>query len=583
VRFWDALTLKPLGLPLVHPAPVVQLAFGADGKTFRAMIQDGSPFDHYRLRIWNAAELPDDLLRVQDWVRVLTGLSFDSRGRIRVLDRESWVKLHQRLGNQASLDLPGMEDAVSPLPEAWMSDDPAQGHRSRAERLRSEGKIEEEVEELREAIRLSPDDHVAHTALAVALRQLGRLDEALAECREALRLQPKYGWAMQVQGWILLGKADWDGAIAAYQEASQNGQRNEAPLYHDMGLAFLGKGLFDDAIAQFRVALERNPHYEPARESLSLALRDSGRFNEAVDEFRATIRRYPDDAMPHVHYCRSLIWAGRLEEAIAASREAVRLMPDFGPAWQVHADCLFQDRDWDGAIGAYREAIRHGPDNAGAHNELGIALRGRGRLDEALAEFRRALELVPGEPAISRELATTQRHQVLAPRLPAVLRGEDRPAKASEWLELADLCGNRNLHAAAARMVTEAFKADPALADDREASHRYNAARNAALAARGKGQDDPAPDQDARLRLLSLALGWLEAERTAWEPRLAAGSVVDRTWIVRMLNHWKHDPDLAGLRDAALVKTLPVSYQNACVAFWAKVDGMLERAIGKKP
>jgi len=586
VRFWDALTLKPLGLPLVHPAPVAQLAFGTDGKTFRALIEDGPPnsgLHHYRLRLWNLAELPDDLPRVEDWVHVLTGLTFDSRGTIRVLNQESWMKLRQRLGNQASLDLAGMEDAVASLPEAWMSDDPAVGHRDRAQHLWSQGKFEEEVQELREAIRLSPDDHMAYTALAQVLRQLGQLDEALVQCQEALRLQPKYGWALQVHGWILLGKADWDGAIAAYQEASMNGRSNEASLYHELGLAYLGKGLFDDAIVQFRLALERDVRFEMARESLSFALRDAGRFSEVVDEFRATIRRYPDDAMAHVHYCRALNWAGRLDEAIAAARDAVRIMPDFGPAWQVLAWSFFNARDWDNAIGAYREAIRHGPDNAAAHNELGIALRGRGRLDEALVEFQRALELVPGEPGIARELATTKRHQVLDRRLPAILRGDDRRGTETDWRELAYLCDNRKLHAAAARMFTEAFKADPALAGDREGSHRYNAACNAALAARGKGQDDPAPDQDARLSLLSLAMGWLEEERAAWETRLAGGSASDRTRLVRILNHWKHDPDLAGLRDAALVKTLPASHQNACVVFWAKIDGMLGRATGKNP
>ena len=467
VQAWDTMTLRPLGRPLSHPAPVVQLAFSPDGRTFRALMRDGRPplVRSYRLRVWNAAELPDDLPRVEDWVHLLTNLSFDARGTIKILDQESVVKLRRRIGNPESLDIAGMGDELAPIPEAWAGTDPGQSLLGRAQRLWSEGKYEDVVATLRDAVRLTPQDHLAHIELGRALGQLGRFDEALVECREALRLKPNDGWAQQVHGWILLGKENWDGALAEYRKAKENGRLNDPSLYHQMGIALLGKGQIDEAIAQFRTAVATNPFgrkiFEPARDSLAWALRDAGRMTELVDEFRVEMGRDRNDAMARVHYCRALLWAGRLDESIAASREAVRMMPDFGPAWQVLAYGLFTDRDWDGAISAYREALRRGPDNPAAHDELGIALRGRGRLDEALPEFERAVAMAPRVPEFSRELAATRRHQVLAPRLPAVLRGVDRPAKATEWLDFAYICDNRKLHAAAARMFAEAFKADP--------------------------------------------------------------------------------------------------------------------------
>jgi len=589
VQAWDTMTLRPLGRPLFHPAPVVQLAFSPDGRTFRALMRDGRPplVRSYRLRVWNAAELPDDLPRVEDWVHLLTNLSFDARGTIKILDQESVVKLRRRINNPESLDIAGMGDELAPIPEAWAGTDPGQSLLGRAQRLWSEGKYEDVVATLREAVRLTPQDHLAHIELGRALGQLGRYDEALVECREALRLKPNDGWAQQVHGWILLGKENWDGALAEYRKAKENGRLNDPSLYHQMGIALLGKGQIDEAIAMFRTAVATNPFgreiFEPARDSLAWALRDAGRMTELVDEFRVEMGRDRNDAMARVHSCRALLWAGRLEESIAASREATRMMPDFGPSWQVLAYGLFTDRDWDGAISAYREALRRGPDNPAAHNELGIALRGRGRLDEALPEFERAVAMAPRVPEFSRELAATRRHQVLAPRLPAVLRGVDRPAKATDWLEFASICDNRKLHAAAARMFAEAFKADPALVDDREGWHRYNAARNAALAARGKGEDQPAPDPSARPGLLSLALRWLEEERAAREARLPRESAADRARVFRVLNQWKYDPDLAGLRALAPIEGLSAAQREACAAFWARLDRMLGHAAGKAP
>ena len=73
----------------------------------------------------------------------------------------------------------------------------------------------------------------------------------------------------------------------------------------------------------------------------------------------------------------------------------------------------------------------------------------------------------------------------LADRLPAILKGDDRPRDNAERLALAQMCYDTKRHAAAARLWAEALAADPKLGDDRQAQHRYNAACAAALAAAG--------------------------------------------------------------------------------------------------
>jgi hypothetical protein len=44
---------------------------------------------------------------------------------------------------------------------------------------------------------------------------------------------------------------------------------------------------------------------------------------------------------------------------------------------------------------------------------------------------------------------------------------------------------------------------------------------------------------------------------------------------------WQHDPDLAGLRDAAALAQLPEPEQQQCRQLWASVDALLRRAQGK--
>ncbi len=49
----------------------------------------------------------------------------------------------------------------------------------------------------------------------------------------------------------------------------------------------------------------------------------------------------------------------------------------------------------DEAIAEYRKAIELDPKYVYAHNNLGMALRDKGRVDEAIAEWKKVIELDP--------------------------------------------------------------------------------------------------------------------------------------------------------------------------------------------
>src|SRR5262249_4783851 len=144
-----------------------------------------------------------------------------------------------------------------------------------------------------------------------------------------------------------------------------------------------------------------------------------------------------------------------------------------------------------------REALQLDPKDVVGYANLGLALKAQGKLEEALAALRRADELAPpGSPvalAIPGLVRRVRGQLVLAARLLAVLKGDDAPRDVAERLAFAELCYARGLHVASARLYAEALAADPKLADDRGAQHRYNAACAAALAGCGRAKDDPPP------------------------------------------------------------------------------------------
>lgn len=165
------------------------------------------------------------------------------------------------------------------------------------------------------------------------------------------------------------------------------------------------------------------------------------------------------------------------------------------------------------------------------------------------------------------------------PNLPAVLRGEVKPAGAAELLGYAELCAARKLFAASARLFGEAFAADPALAGDLESAHRYNAACYAARAGCGHEADDAAGVAEAeRTRWRTKALEWLRADLALRGHQAGSGRSEDRAEVVSKLEWWQKDPDLAGLRDADALKKLPAEEAAAWQRLWADVEALRQKS-----
>jgi serine/threonine-protein kinase len=196
---------------------------------------------------------------------------------------------------------------------------------------------------------------------------------------------------------------------------------------------------------------------------------------------------------------------------------------------------------------------------------------------------RRCLELVPPQHPlrqdINRQLHVCEAALALSAKLPAILRGDTRPADAAEALTLAQLCQQfKQLHVASARLYAEAFAADPKLAADLSAQHRYNAACSAALAAFGQGKDADKLDAKERQRLRRQALEWLRADLDAWSKRIADAKLQEKEAIRKVLQHWQQDTDLAGLRDDKALSALPADERDAWKKLWADVAAVLGKA-----
>jgi tetratricopeptide (TPR) repeat protein len=348
-----------------------------------------------------------------------------------------------------------------------------------------------------------------------------------------------------------------------------------------LGLVLKSQGKVTEAIAEWQEAVRLNPDYVWAHRNLGNALMSQGKVVEAITEFRAAIRIKPDLAEVHDYLGVALNQQRKPSEAVAEWREAIRLKPDLAVAHSHLGAALVAQEKLDEAVAELREAIRLMPDYAEAHCNLGSAFAGQGQFREALAEYRRGHELGSKRsnwPFPSAEwVRRAERMVALEARLPAVLRGEDKPRDAAEGLAFADMARKARRYALAVRLFDGGLRSEPKLAEDLRSGHRYNAACAAALAGAGRGADSP-PDEAERARWRQQAVAWLEADLASWGQRVEGGRAEARAEAARILQHWKADGDLVGIRDPEALAKLPEAEQAACRALWAEVDALLARA-----
>jgi tetratricopeptide (TPR) repeat protein len=348
-------------------------------------------------------------------------------------------------------------------------------------------------------------------------------------------------------------------------------------------MAFLRQGQVDEAIRAGRKLVEVSPEWPTAHHQLGLCLQASRQFEEAMAEHRRAIELDPKGALSH--YQLGVCWRdrGRLDEAMAEYRRAIELDPKGAPAHHMLARCLQDGGRLDEAVAEHRRAVECDPRMCLAHEFLVEALLRSGRFAEARTAARRGLDSLPANeprrPELQEKLKRCERMLALDARLPTLLQAKERSA-AAEQLELARLCRDYGRPHGAAGLYAAAFAGQPALAEDLQPGHRYNAACTAALAGCGQGKDATDLGETGRARLRRQALDWLRADLDAWRRLVEKGPEQARPAVVQQMQHWQQDSDFAGVRGAALAP-LPEAERHDWQRLWADVADTLARAQGK--
>jgi serine/threonine-protein kinase len=181
---------------------------------------------------------------------------------------------------------------------------------------------------------------------------------------------------------------------------------------------------------------------------------------------------------------------------------------------------------------------------------------------------------------------------MILPNLSAFLKGTHQPLDTDERLALLGVCQSRNLYGTTARLYADAFAADPGLAERLTAdclaraelesdlqnyvevlhmAPRYLAARCAALAGCGLGNDGAKLTDAERTRWRVQARAWLQADLAALIKTEDSTLRQPAKLAKQMLTLWQTDPDLARLREPVSLQDLPSEERLEWTSLWHEI------------
>jgi tetratricopeptide (TPR) repeat protein len=175
--------------------------------------------------------------------------------------------------------------------------------------------------------------------------------------------------------------------------------------YTNLGTALLRAGRTDDAITQFKKALEIHDDYALAHNNLGNALLRLGRVDESLAHLQKALEINPNYAEAQNNLGNTLVQMSRWEEAAAHYTRALEIDPRYAEAHNNLGALFLQLGRVNESFVHLQKALEIDPDQSDAHSNLGNTLLKMGRIDEAVAHYDRALEINPSNINAQNNLA----------------------------------------------------------------------------------------------------------------------------------------------------------------------------------
>lgn len=187
---------------------------------------------------------------------------------------------------------------------------------------------------------------------------------ALLEFSEAEKLTPKDPELLNQLGLTYFRKGRYDLAESKYLKAIEN-RPEYSEARNNLGVNYLEMKRWDDAVTQFRIV--QDDIFYQGQESvvlnLGLAYLGKGEYQQALTVLRGAVSKNGNDPRSRLHLGRVYFALDKTELAIDEYRKALQLNGSYAPAYYHLGLAQVKLKDTEAAKGAFREVVRIAPDS----------------------------------------------------------------------------------------------------------------------------------------------------------------------------------------------------------------------------
>lgn len=266
------------------------------------------------------------------------------------------------------------------------------------------------MQAFRDAARLAPDQPGYNYCKGVALCRLDRFDQAIDAFQAELAVVPDHAQAIAEIGTCMARTGRRREGIPYLQNGLR--LRPNMPLAQfSLGLALLSENRRKEAIEALDQAVTLDGAYADAYRTRGLAYAMGGEFDRSADDLRVAATLDSKNYTAILELGLNFDSTAREQQAQRLFQTAAEIAPDIALPQYVYGQFLINHRYFELGLSYIRRAIELDPLQAEHYVSRGFGLLGQGRIEEAVASYRRAGELDPHNAGIAGTLLFALQHK----------------------------------------------------------------------------------------------------------------------------------------------------------------------------
>lgn len=266
------------------------------------------------------------------------------------------------------------------------------------------------LDAFRQAARILPDHPGFHYAIGVALCRLDRFVEAIDAFNGEVAVNPGHGPAVAEIGTCLARTGRTREGIPYLREGLRLFPSMPLAQY-SLGLALLSENRRAEALAALDKAIGLNGAYADAYRTRGLAYAMDGQFDRAVADLQASATLDSANFQAIIELGANFGMAERNLQAAQLFEMAAKVAPDTALPQYVFGQFLINHRQFEKGLDYIDRAVELDPLHGESFVARGFGFLGQGRVEEAVAAFRRAGELRPDDATIAGTLLFALQHK----------------------------------------------------------------------------------------------------------------------------------------------------------------------------